>query len=43
MKNSLKSRAKKSKIELQTNTYIIMTVLIQFLLCILAGIYTNLW
>jgi len=43
MKNSLKSRAKKSKIELQTNTYIIMTVLIQFLLCILAGVYTNLW
>jgi len=28
MNNSLKSRAKKSKIELQTNTYIIMTVLI---------------
>jgi len=28
MKNSLKSRSKKSKIELQTNTYIILTVLI---------------
>ena len=29
MKNALKSRAKKSKIELQTNTYIIYTVLVQ--------------
>ena len=43
MKNALKSRAKKSKIELQTNTYIIYTVLVQFIVCITSAAYDCLW
>ena len=43
MNNSLKSRSKKSKVDKQTNYYIIVIVLIQFSVCIFAGIYTNIW
>jgi len=43
MKNALKSRSKKSKIELQTNWYIILTVLIQFVVCISAAAYNCIW
>jgi phospholipid-transporting ATPase len=38
MKNSLKARVKKSKIELQTNTYIILIVLIQLTICALSAL-----
>lgn len=38
MKNSLKARPKKSKIELQTNTYIILIVAIQLSLCALSAL-----
>ena len=41
--NSLKSRSKKSKVDYQTNNYIILVVLIQFAVCIVAGVYTNVW
>lgn len=37
MQNSLKARVKKSKIELQTNTYIILIVLIQLSICAISA------
>jgi len=43
MKNALKGRPKKSKIELQTNYYIILTVLIQLCVCIISATYNCLW
>jgi len=43
MKNALKSRSKKSKIELQTNSYIILIVLIQFVVCFSAAAYDCIW
>jgi phospholipid-transporting ATPase len=39
MKNSTRAKAKKSYIELSTNRYIILTILIQTALCIFAGCY----
>lgn len=38
MKNSLKARQKKSKIELQTNTYIILIVATQMFVCMLSAL-----
>ena len=43
MKNSLKGRAKKSKMELATNTYIILIVLIQISICLLSAAYNCIW
>lgn len=43
MKNSLKSRQKKSRIELATNGYIILTVLIQVCVCLFSAVYDCLW
>ena len=43
MKNSLKSRPKKSRIELATNGYIILTVLIQVTVCLFSAVYDCLW
>ena len=43
MENSLKGRAKKSKIELATNRYIIIIVLIQVILCLLSALYNCIW
>jgi phospholipid-transporting ATPase len=39
MKNSLKARVKKSKVELQTNYYIIIIVMIQLLVCISSALF----
>ena len=43
MKNALKSRGKFSKIELKTNYYIIVIVSMQFVICIFASLYDNVW
>lgn len=43
MRNALKSRPKKSRIELAMNKYIILIVLIQFLVCISAAAYDCIW
>lgn len=43
MKNSLKSRSKKSKIELATNRYIILIVMIQFVVCASSAAYDFIW
>jgi len=43
MENSLKGRPKKSRIELATNTYIIIIVIIQVVLCLLAALYNCVW
>lgn len=43
MNNSLKSRPKKSKIELQTNNYIIVTVAIQMVICLSSAAYNCIW
>ena len=41
MKNNNKSQQKKSKIELATNMYILLTILIQTCLCVMAALYTS--
>ena len=43
MMNSAKSKVKKSKIEIATNTYILVTILIEVVLCLFAALYTSLW
>ena len=43
MKNALKSRPKKSKIETRMNYYIIVIVLIQFFLSFAAAAYSCIW
>ena len=43
MNNSLKQRPKKSRIELATNWYIIMIVIIQFIVCFSAAAYDLIW
>jgi phospholipid-transporting ATPase len=43
MENSLKGRAKKSKMELATNHYIILIVSIQISICLLSAAYNCLW
>lgn len=43
LENSLKGRPKKSKMELATNRYIILVVLIQLILCLLAALYNCVW
>lgn len=43
MKNSLKGRAKKSKMELATNYYIVLIVLIQISICLLSAAYNCIW
>lgn len=43
MNNSLKQRPKKSRIELATNWYIILIVIIQFVVCLSAAAYDLIW
>ena len=43
MKNSPKSRTKKSKIEIRTNYFIIITFCFQLLTCLFASIYSAIW
>jgi phospholipid-transporting ATPase len=43
MKNSTRAKAKKSVIEKSTNSYIIVTILIQTALCLFAGAYEAIW
>lgn len=43
MKNSVKSRAKFSKLELSTNNYIFMIVLLQFLISLIGAIFNTVW
>ena len=43
MKNNNKSLQKKSKIELATNMYILVTISIQTFLCLMAALYTSIW
>lgn len=43
MNNSLKSRSKKSKIEMQTNSYILITVCIQMCICLSSAFYDVFW
>lgn len=39
MRNSTRAKAKKSYIEISTNRYILLTILIQTALCLIAGSY----
>ena len=43
MKNSVKSRAKFSKLELSTNNYIFMIVLLQFIISITGATFNTIW
>lgn len=43
MKNSANGRAKTSKIANLTNVYILVTMLIQFILSLIAAVATSLW
>jgi magnesium-transporting ATPase (P-type) len=43
MRNSTNSKAKKSKIELVTDKYILITILIQTLLSLTAGFLASFW
>lgn len=43
MKNALKSRPKKSKIEKRMNYYIVVIVLIQFAISFAAAAYSCIW
>ncbi len=43
MMNSINSKAKLSKLERATNTYILMMVLLQIVMCLLASLYTSIW
>jgi len=43
MKNSVKSRAKFSKLELSTNNYIFMIVLLQFIISLTGATFNTIW
>lgn len=43
MKNSARSRAKSSKLEIQMNRYIVISMIIQTVVCLVASVYTVLW
>jgi phospholipid-transporting ATPase len=43
MKNSVNSRAKFSKLELATNTYIFMIVCMQFVISLIGAIFNTVW
>lgn len=43
MKNSVRSRAKFSKLETATNTYIIVIVCVQIILSFIAGLLNTIW
>lgn len=43
MKNSLKARVKKSKVELQTNRYIIIIVLIMQVVCLCSAAFNMIY
>lgn len=43
MKNSVRAKAKKSTIDKSTNRYILVTIMIQSLICAVAGTYNAVW
>lgn len=43
MMNSTRSRSKMSKLEVYMNRYIIQSIFIQFTVCLLAAVYTEVW
>jgi hypothetical protein len=43
MKNSVKSKAKLSKLEKSTNKYILLMILIQMIICGSAAMYSTVW
>ena len=43
MKNSARSKSKKSTLERSMNSYIIVTILIQTVVCLFAGTYSAIW
>jgi magnesium-transporting ATPase (P-type) len=43
MMNSLKQRTKKSKMEIMTNYYILMIILIEFIVCSGSAAYSCIW
>ena len=43
MKNSTRSVAKRSKLEIATNRYIILIILIQICVCLCAATYQTIW
>ena len=43
MKNSTRSVAKRSKLEIATNRYIIMIILLQICVCLTAAVYQTVW
>jgi len=43
MKNSARARPKKSKVEIITNAYIVMTIFIQGALCLTAALFNAFW
>ena len=43
MKNSPSARSKKSSVEVKTNRFIIYTVILQVMLCLIGAIYSTVW
>ena len=43
MMNSTKAKSKKSKIQISTNNYILLTMLIQFILSLSASLVLSIW
>ena len=43
MRNSVKSKAKLSKLERSTNKYILLMVLIQITMCLFASLFSTYW
>ena len=43
MKNSPSARSKKSSVEIKTNRFIINTVILQVLLCLVGAVYSTIW
>lgn len=43
MKNSVKSKAKLSKLEKATNRYILLMVLIQIVICLISACFYTVW
>ena len=43
MKNSSKSKPKYSKVEKDTGKYIVLVILMQMIICLVAGIYGAIW
>jgi phospholipid-transporting ATPase len=43
MRNSIKSKAKLSKLEKSTNKYILLMVVIQMIMCLFASLFSTYW